>query len=107
MKVNKRSKIKGKRKRDKEEFTDRSVAGMLCKMMKPQSKPEIDLDVFDGNPLNFNYYMAVFREAFGKEIEDLRERLTGLIKYTTGDMKDLIKNYIQLPAKDSYEAAKS
>ena len=30
-----------------------------------------------------------------------------MIKYTTGEVKDLIKNYIQLPAKDGYEAAKN
>ena len=30
-----------------------------------------------------------------------------MIKYTTGEVKDLIKNYIQLPAKDGHEAAKN
>ena len=94
MKVNKRSEIKDKRRKDEEESTDTSVAGMLCKMMKQQSAPEIDLDVFDGNPLNFHYFMALFREAVAKKIEDPRGRLTRLIKYTTGEVKDLIKNYI-------------
>ena len=80
---------------------------MLCKMMKQQSAPEIELDVFDGNPLNFNYFMALFKETVEKKIEDPRGRLTRLIKYTTGEVKDLIKNYIQLPAKDGHEAAKN
>ena len=106
VKVNKRSEIKDERRKDEEESTDTSVADMLCKMMKEQSAPEIDLDVFDGNPLNFDYFMALFREAIGKKIEDPRGRLTRLIKYTKGEVKDLIKNYIQLPAKDGYEAAK-
>ena len=107
MKVNKRSEIKDKRRKDKEEFTDRGVADMLCKMMKQQSAPEIYLDVFDGNPLNFHYFMALFREAFKKKIEDPCGRLAQFIKYTTGEMKDFIKNYIQLPAEDGYEAAKN
>ena len=75
--------------------------------MKQQSALGIDLDVFDGNPLNLHYFLDIFREAFKKKIEDPRGRLTWLIKYTTGEVKDLIKNYIQLPAKDGYEAAKN
>ena len=62
MKVKKRSKIKDEKKKDKGEFTDTSVADMLCKMMKQQSAPEIDLDVFDGNPVNFYYFMTVSRK---------------------------------------------
>ena len=46
---------------------------MLYKMMKQQSAPEIDLDAFDGNLLNF---MVVFREAVEKKIEDPLGRLT-------------------------------
>ena len=75
--------------------------------MKQQSALGIDLDAFDGNPLNLHYFLDIFREAFKKKIEDPRGRLTWLIKYTTGEVKDLIKNYIQLPAKDGYEAAKN
>ena len=30
-----------------------------------------------------------------------------MIKYATGEVKDLIKNYIQFPAKDGYEATKN
>ena len=80
---------------------------MLCKMMKQQSAPEIDLDVFDGNSLNFHYSMAVFREAVEKKIEGPRGRITRFIKYTTSEVKGLTKNYIQLPAKNGYEAAKN
>ena len=58
------------------EFRDANVADMLCKMMNQQSAPEIDLDVFDGNLLNFHYFMAVFREAIKKKIEDPLGRLT-------------------------------
>ena len=52
------------------------MADMLCKVMKQQPAPEIDLDIFDGNPLNFHYFMAVFREVIEKKIEDPRGRLT-------------------------------
>ena len=107
MKANKRSEIKDERRKDKEEFTNTSVADMMSKMMKQQSAQEIDFDVFDRNPLNLYYFMAVFREAAEKKIEDPRGRLICLIKYTTGEGKDLLKNCIQLPANDVYEAAKN
>ena len=45
-------------------------------MMKQQSAPEININVFDGNPLNFHYFMAVFKEAVEKKIEYTRGRLT-------------------------------
>ena len=98
IKFNKRLEINEERRKDKEEFTDTSVADMLCKMMKQQSAPEIDLDVFDGNPINFHYFMAVFRESVKQKIEDPRGRLTRLIKYATVEVRHLIKNYIQLSA---------
>ena len=76
MKVDKRSEIKSERKKDKEKFTDTSVSDILCKMMKKQSAPEININVFDGNPLNFHYFMAVFKEAVEKKIEYTHGRLT-------------------------------
>ena len=76
MKVDKRSEIKSERKKDKEKFTDTSVSDILCKIMKQQSAPEININVFDGNPLNFHYFMAVFKEAVEKKIEYTRGRLT-------------------------------
>ena len=76
MKVDKRSEIKSERKKDKEKFTDTSESDILCKMMKQQSAPEININVFDGNPLNFHYFMAVFKETVEKKIEYTRGRLT-------------------------------
>ena len=33
---------------------------MMCKLANQQSAPEIDIDVFGENPLEFYYFMAVF-----------------------------------------------
>ena len=71
MKANKRSEIKDERRKGKVEFTDTSVADMLSKMMQQQSAQEIDFDVFDRNPLNLYYFMAVFREAAEKKLRIL------------------------------------
>ena len=62
---------------------DVNVAEMACKLVNQQSAPEIDIDVFGGNPLEFHYFMAVFDEAVEKKIEDSHGKLTLLVKYTT------------------------
>ena len=45
---------------------------MMCKLVNQQSVPEIEINVFGGNPLEFHYFMAVFDEGVGKKIEDPR-----------------------------------
>ena len=49
--------------------------------------------------------MKVFKEVVEKRIEDPRGRLTGLIKYTTLEAKDLIRHYFQQPSAEGYENA--
>ena len=55
---------------------------MVCKLLNQQAAPEIDIDVFDGNPVEFHYFMAVFNEVVEKRIDDEKGKLTRLIKYT-------------------------
>ena len=85
---------------------DVNVAEMMCKLANQQSASEIHIDVFGGNSLKFHYTMAVFDEAVEKKIEAPRGKLTSLIKYTTGDVKEMVKNCIQLPPKEGYETTK-
>ena len=44
--------------------------------------------------------MEIFKEVVEKRREDPRGRLTRLIKYTTGEAKDLIKHCIQQPLSE-------
>ena len=82
-----------------------SLAEMLCNMLKQQSALNVDLEAFDGDPMNYHYFMALFTEVVVKNISDPRGRLTRLIKYTKGDAKDLIQHCIQLPSPVGYEKA--
>ena len=50
--------------------------------------------------------MTLFRELVEKRSEDPRGRLTRLIKYTKGDLKEIIKHCVQQPAADGYDNAK-
>ena len=76
---------------------------MLFKLIQQQGAPEVDIDIFSGDPLEYHYFMEVFKEVVGKKIEDPRGRFTKLIKYTAGKSKDLIKHCIQQPSAEGYE----
>ena len=50
--------------------------------------------MFGGKSLEFHYFLAVFDEAVENKIEDPRGKLTHLIKYTTGEVKEMVKNCV-------------
>ena len=81
------------------------VIDILCQLLRQQSAPEVQIDVFDGNPLNFKYFMALFKEVVETKIEDPHGRLTRLIRYTSGGAKELIKHCIELPSHLGYNNA--
>ena len=79
---------------------------VLCRLMKQQSAPEVDTDSFDGNPLNYRYFMAIFKEVVENRIDDPCGQLIRLIKYTNGEAKELIMNCIHQPPIEVYQIAK-
>ena len=85
---------------------DFNVAEMMCKLVNEHSAPEIDIDVFGEDPLEFHYFMAAFDEAVEKKIEELRGKLIRQVKCTTKEVKEMVTNCIQLPPKEVYETAK-
>ena len=60
---------------------DEGVSMMMCQLLKQQSAPDIDIDIFRGNPIDFHYFMTVAE----MKVDDPRRKLTQLINYTTGD----------------------
>ena len=59
----------------------------MCQLLKQKSGPDVHIDVFDGNPLNFPYFMTLFREAVESKIEDSCGKLTHLNKYIAGEAR--------------------
>ena len=35
---------------------------MMCELLREQAAPELETDVSDGNPMDFHYFIAVFKE---------------------------------------------
>ena len=52
------------------------------------------MNPFEGNPLDFTYFMSMFQESVEKKINDPRGGLTQLIKYTSGKPQELVKHFI-------------
>ena len=67
----------------------------LYQLVKEQSAPSVDIEVFDRNPLNYTYFRSMFWEAIEKRIKDPLGKLTQLINLTSGEAKELVKLFIQ------------
>ena len=94
-------------KASKVDCADSEMALMMSKLLRQQAAPEVDIDVFTGDPTEYHYFLAVFEEVVEKKIDDARGRLTRLIKYTDGEPKEMIKHCIQQPANIGYKNARS
>ena len=86
---------------------DDGLTGMTCKLLSQQSAPNVDIDVFDGNPLERKYFMSIFEEMVERKVVNPRARLTRLINYTKGESKELVKHWIQQPTEVCYDNAKN
>ena len=87
--------------------TDDGLTGMMCKLLSQQSAPNVNIDMFDGNHLEFTYFMSIFEEMVESKVVDPRGRLTCLINYTNGEAKELVKHCIQQPTEVCYDNAKN
>ena len=54
---------------------DSEIGNMLYQLVKEQSAPSIDIEVFDRNPLHYTYFRSMFREAVEKRIKDPQRKL--------------------------------
>ena len=42
---------------------------MMCELVNEQSAPEIDIDVFGGNPLEFHYFKLSFMKLLKRKLK--------------------------------------
>ena len=62
----------------------------LCSLLKMQSAPDVGMDYFSGNPLDFQYFSSLFEVLVEKKIDDPLDKLARLINYTRGGAKSLL-----------------
>ena len=82
------------------------ISRMICYLLCQQSAPEVEVETFRGDPLEYYYYISVFREAVELKIDDPHDRLVRLLKYTEGEVRDTIKRYIQQTPETGYQKVK-
>ena len=102
--VSKSSNDENRSARNSEVSAD-DTTNVLCQLLKQQAAPDVEIDTFDWSPLN--YFMALFKEAVEKKIDDPKGRLTRLIKFTNGEAKERIQHCIQLPDLIGYKQVMS
>ena len=91
----------------KSEKNQEDMGGMIRKLLRHQAAPDADIDILSVLPIDYNYFITVFEEVAEKNIDDPRDRLTRLIKYTDGELKEMIEHCIQQPVSVGYKNARS
>ena len=63
---------------------NKGLIGMTCKCLSHQSALNVDIDVFDGNVLEFNYFVSIFEKIVENNVVDPSARLARLINHNKG-----------------------
>ena len=53
---------------------------IIYKLLQKQAAPHMDIEKFDGNPINYQHFMSIVRKAVEDRIENPRERIIRLVK---------------------------
>ena len=77
----------------------------LVNLIKQQAAPDVEIDVFSGDPLEYTYFITNFKEIVESSIDGQTARLNRLIKYTSGEAKELIKHCVHESKSDCYDKA--
>ena len=89
------------------EGNQKDMVGMMSKLIRQQTAPDVDINIFSGHPVDYHYFIAVFEEVVEKKIDGPRGRLARLIRYTDGEPKEMIKYCIQQPVSVGYKNPRS
>ena len=73
--------------------------------MNMWSVPKVDLDKFDGDPLDFQNFMSLFDESIGNKLSDDQMKLTRLLYYVSGPAKAAIKCCALLGGTEGFKQA--
>ena len=82
-----------------------SLAKQLSEIVKLQAAPDVEIDSFSGDPLEFTYFIKNFKDIIESTINSQSGRLNRLIKYTEGEAKELIKHCVHENKDTCYNKA--
>ena len=84
----------------------KNVTKMMCKLLQQQATLNLEIDIFDGNPMDSHYFMAVSKWVVENKVTDTGGRLTHLIKFIKWESKKIAKSCIELPLELRFKTAK-
>ena len=84
---------------------DSDMVDLMMKLVNLHTAPDVDLDVFRGDPLEYEYFRAAFKEVGEKKVTDSRGRLIRMLQYTSEDPKELIKSCLNEKEEGCFEKA--
>ena len=82
---------------------DEAVLTQLANML---NIPKVEIDKFDGSPLEYQAFISVFDEVVDSQSSDNHVKLTRLLQYTTGPAKAAIKNCALVGGETGYKQAR-
>jgi hypothetical protein len=68
--------------------------------------PKVELDCFDGNPLQYHSFMTVFDDTVDKVVREGTTKLTRMLQYTSGAAKEAIRSCAIMGGEKGYELAR-
>ena len=71
------------------------------------SLPRMEIEKFDGNPMDYYNFVAVFNECVDKQISDCQTKLVRLFQFTTGDAKNAIRACVSTGGSKGYADARA
>ena len=78
---------------------------LMIQTLRMQSAPKVEIDIFSGDPLEYDYFMESFKDTVENLVDDSRQRFMRLLNYTDGEAKDLIKHCIHEDNDICYDQA--
>ncbi len=78
------------------------ITSLLVQQQCPSSLPKREIQVFDGNPLQYHSFMKSFESGVESKTESPSDRLYFLEQYTRGHPREIIKSCQHMPADHGY-----
>ena len=82
------------------------TANDMISLIHTLQLPDVELRPFNGNPLEFWFFMTTFEESVERKTTDETNRLLRLINSVTGEPKELIQGCLYLSPESGYKDAK-
>ena len=79
----------------------------ICDDLVNLSIPKFVIDKFEGGPLEYQAFIATFDELVHSKTSDNQIKLTRLLQYTTGPVKEAIKYCALVGGADGYSQART